>query len=95
MFQACRQSQTVPPVAVLAELREAAQVKGGGTKNAWPDEETYEAVKSALGRLREEIDDITRFSEIDTAALERSAKLAAAAVNVVQAAANVPGRGQA
>jgi ATP-dependent helicase/nuclease subunit A len=88
MFVASRQSQTVPPVAVLTEIREAAQVKGAGTKSAWPDEETYEAVKSALGRLREEIDDITRFSEIDTAALARSAELAAAAVNVVQAAAN-------
>lgn len=87
MLQACRKSQCVPPIAILEEVREAAQVRGGGTKNAWANEEIYEAVKSALTRLREEIDEISHFCEIDVAALERSAELAAAAVNVVQEAA--------
>jgi ATP-dependent helicase/nuclease subunit A len=87
MLQSCGKSRQVPPLNVLAEIREAAQVKGGGTKNAWPDEETYEAVKSALARVREEIDEISHFCDIDPAALERSAEIAAAAVNAVQSAA--------
>ncbi len=63
-----------------------AQVQGGGTKNAWPDEEVYEAVKTALTRLRKEIDEISHFNAVETAGIARSAELTAAAVQAVQAA---------
>jgi ATP-dependent helicase/nuclease subunit A len=86
MLQSCRESQHVPSIAILDELRCAAQVQGGGTKNAWPDEETYEAIKTALTRLRKEIVEISHFNAVDTAGIARSAELTAAAVQAVQAA---------
>jgi ATP-dependent helicase/nuclease subunit A len=88
MLQSCRDSKQMPPLAVLHEIREAAQVRGGGTKNAWSDETTYEAVKTGLTRLREEIDEISHFGDVDPAGIARSAELAAAAVQVVQTAAD-------
>jgi ATP-dependent helicase/nuclease subunit A len=76
-----------PGVSLLEEIRDAAQVKGAGNKSTWPNEETYEAVKAGFERLRKEIDKIGEFTEIDAAAIQRSAELTVAAVHVVQAAA--------
>src|SRR5262249_17297995 len=87
LLQSCGESKRVPPIEVLDEIREAAQVKGGGTKNAWSDEGTYEDVKSALAQLRGEIDEISHFSEVDRVGIARAGELSAAAVNVVRAAA--------
>jgi ATP-dependent helicase/nuclease subunit A len=77
----------VSGVSSLEEIREAAQVKGAGNKSTWPSEETYEAVKAGFERLRKEIDKIGEFMEIDVAAIQRSAELTVAAVNVVRSAA--------
>jgi ATP-dependent helicase/nuclease subunit A len=44
------------PAALLAELRENSQVKGGGGEKSWESKEVYERVRDALAALREEID---------------------------------------
>jgi ATP-dependent helicase/nuclease subunit A len=80
-------SDPAPPLSSLGEIREAAQVKGAGNKNTWPSEEIYEAVKKRFERLRDAIDEFKPFTELDTVAVERSADLTVAAVNVVQSAA--------
>jgi ATP-dependent helicase/nuclease subunit A len=77
-----------PDVARLFELREFAKVQGGGGKSCWPDEETYEAVRDALERLRRRIDEIGEFADFDACELERAAEASAALVSVVEAAAD-------
>ena len=58
----------------LEEIREAAQVRGAGNKKTWPSEEIYEAVKTGFERLRKEIDEFKQFTQLDTAAIERSCR---------------------
>jgi ATP-dependent helicase/nuclease subunit A len=44
------------PVEWMQQLRENAQVQGGGGKKVWADEATYEAIKDGLTDLRKVID---------------------------------------
>lgn len=76
-----------PTLADMLELREAAKVQGGGGKNAWNDEETYEAVRDALQRLRDKIDDLKEFVSFDANEVRQAAEASAALVSVVEAAA--------
>jgi ATP-dependent helicase/nuclease subunit A len=84
-LEALRESAT-PDVARLFELREFARVQGGGGKSAWDDEATYEAVRDALEKLRDKIDDIKEFMTFDPRDVERAAEMSAALVSVVEAA---------
>ncbi len=76
-----------PTLADVLELREAAKVQGGGGKSAWADESTYEAVRDALQRLRDKIDDLKEFVAFDPCEVEQAAASSAALVGVVEAAA--------
>jgi ATP-dependent helicase/nuclease subunit A len=82
-----RESPT-PDVAAVFELRESAKVQGGGAKSAWPDEETYDAVKKSLEKFRDKVDDLKDFVNFDPRDIEQAAQTSAALVNVVEAAAN-------
>ena len=63
------------PATALAELREAALVKGSGGKDAWPDSQQYEAFKKGLSELRSEIDKASHFLEFDPVAALPAARL--------------------
>ena len=76
-----------PAMAQLLELREAAKVQGGGGKSAWADEETYEAVRDSLQKLRDKIDDLKQFTDFDPREIEQAAQASAALVSVVDEAA--------
>lgn len=48
--------ETADPFATLNQIRAAARIQGGGTKDAWRDEQVYADVRGALEDLREVID---------------------------------------
>jgi ATP-dependent helicase/nuclease subunit A len=61
--------------ARLVEIAENAQVKGGGGKNAWPDEAVYQRVMSLLTRLRGEARKLAELIEFDEEAAAKAATL--------------------
>ena len=75
-------------LSMLETLRSVAQVKGGGGKDAWKDEEIYEAVKSQLTRLRKSIDGMMDDLRIDNAQVQATTEVGLIAVRVTHAVAN-------
>lgn len=64
------------PAAFLGEVREHAQVQGGGGKGAWPNDAVYEEVKTAFEALRKRIDDLRKDFEAADADGTEAATLA-------------------
>ena len=70
------------PARALAEIREAAQVQGGGGKKAWPREEIYEAFRDDAQTLRKEIDKVQRQLAFDPQACRPAAEAALRVLSV-------------
>jgi ATP-dependent helicase/nuclease subunit A len=64
------------PAAALAEIREAAQVLGGGGKAAWSSEEVYDAFRDSAEELRAMIDKLAGMTAFDPAAALPAAEAA-------------------
>jgi ATP-dependent helicase/nuclease subunit A len=71
------------PVTWMTELRENAQIKGGGTKKVWADEATYEAVKDNLTDLRTAIDKASECLEFVEEDIVVAARLSLQALELV------------
>ncbi|MBS0265163.1 MAG: UvrD-helicase domain-containing protein [Planctomycetes bacterium] len=72
------------PAAQLEKLRENAQIRGGGTKKDWHDEEVYEEAKDLLADLRGKIDKLLGQLEYDPAHLQRGAEISLCALRATQ-----------
>ncbi len=75
-----------PPLALLAELRGAAQVQGGGGKKVWKNDTVYEAVKDALSRLRKSLQRLQEHFQIDEQHVHAAARLGLTALRVARRA---------
>ena len=71
------------PIQAMAALREAAQVKGGGGKKAWPTEAVYDSFRDAAAALRKDIDRIAKQLTFDP---DASLPAAEAALEVLHVA---------
>jgi len=58
---------------ILAQIREVAQVKGGGTKSAWPSEDDFNSFRDAAKELREAIDAALKTVDFAASAARESA----------------------
>jgi ATP-dependent helicase/nuclease subunit A len=67
---------------MLETLRSVAQVKGGGGKQAWDDEETYKEVMNQLTELRNSIDKMMGDLCIEHAQVQATAEIGLIAVRV-------------
>ena len=71
----------------LQELRGDCQVKGGGGKSVWDDEETYQAVRNAMTQVRKSIDNLLSTIDLDQSAIPEASRLGLMALAVTREAA--------
>ena len=64
------------PAADLGEIREHAQVRGGGGKKAWESEEIYDRFRDAAAALRKAIDKVGDYLHLDLKAARPAAETA-------------------
>ena len=76
------QDDELPPL--LAEIREAAMIRGAGTKKDWPDAEVYELLSETLEGVRKQIDKLAGMLEVDPTYGRRGAEIGLCAVRVAQ-----------
>ena len=70
-----RLSQADDPEGLLRSIRESAQVRGGGPKNDWENEDVYAEVQEAFASLRALIDKLLEQLEYDPEYLLRGAEV--------------------
>ncbi|MGO9111388.1 MAG: UvrD-helicase domain-containing protein, partial [Thermoguttaceae bacterium] len=78
--------------AALAEIRDAARVQGGGGKNAWSSEGTYDAFRNAAEELRKTIDKVAPQTAFDAAAALPAADAALSLLAVAHSLADAFGQ---
>jgi len=77
-------AQSQEPTQQLDELRGACQVKGGGGKGAWDDEEIYAAIRDAIAAVRKSIDGLQGTIALDRTSIPDAVGLGLMALRVTR-----------